>query len=651
MKYLFLLKRVPLFSSLRLTELQRISKQTKVQSFQKGEIICEEGTTGSQALYIVEAGQLNILVGGKVLSTLSSANYFGEVSLLSGEPHSATIQAVTPGKLLVISKDVFDEIIKKHPEVVRFLSQVLGKKLRQTIRFSHEKHKEQCIIAVVSAESQAGKSVLSTNLAASIFKQTRRRTVILDLYHSSESSASVLKLNPELTLAEILKKHREIKMEDLQRCAKKHPAGIEVISFFQEGEFIQIEKQSLSKIFQVMKEVYEIIIVDTPSQLTIDPLGILMEESDKTIFLFKDGQASFQKGNAYLNRLKKNVPNLDSKLYVGVFSESGNINKKPFQNCHFVLPFDREAIEFSCYYGEPIILSLPTCQLSRLIDGLAREISNQRVGLALSAGMASSLAHIGVLKVLFRENIPVDIMAGTSGGALFGALFAAGVPPLKIKKTAQKLGKLGWISLLDFTFPYAGFIRGQQIIKLVKSFMGNLNFEELLVPLKVIATDFHTGEIFIMDQGSVLDALRATISIPGIFTPFKYHDHFLVDGATVSPLPVDILYASGADKVIAVNACVDPLSYCKASTGSKKNIKFLPHFFDVISHSRLITSHRLAEIEGLKADLTIAPDVSCFRWRDYHRAEEIIEAGEKAAEEALPDIKRLLKPSCENYPL
>ena len=146
-----------------------------------------------------------------------------------------------------------------------------------------------------------------------------------------------------------------------------------------------------------------------------------------------------------------------------------------------------------------------------------------------------------------------------------------------------------------------------------------------------------------MERGMVIDALQASISVPGIITPYNYEGRFLVDGATISPLPVDTLFRAGAEKVIAVNTCVDPLLSHKTRKLPHSFGKMPPHFFDVITHSRAITSQHMAEIESRKADVTVYPDISSYRWRDYHLAEQIIGAGEKAAEAALPKIKNLLR--------
>lgn len=639
MEELLLLRRTPLFSSLSLADLQGFYEKIEIQPFTKGEVICEEGKAGGQALYIVASGQLNILLGEKILTTLSSGSYFGEVSLLTGEPHSATIKAVVEGRLFVIKKEVFEEIVRAHPSVLLWLSQALGKKLRQTAQISYGEKEERRIFVVLSMGRGCGKSVLTANLAASFLKQTRKRTLALDFCFSAGSCASILKSNPALTVSDCLKEGKEITLADLQRCILKHSCGIEVLVFYREGEAISFNKEILSKLFKMLKEIYERVVIDLSSQLNSEQLKIFVGEADKVIFLANESPLALCDSESFLKQLKVNFPDLESKLWTGILLERDKLQKKSPLSYRFFLPFDRMVVGASCVQGIPFVISYLDSPLSQAISRLVREMENMKVGLALSSSMAPALAHIGVLKVLQREKIPIDIVAGTSGGALFGTPYVAGTLLTEVEKAVVKMGILRLLLLIDFTLPYAGFIRGKRIVNLIKAFIGDLRFEELSTPFKVITTDFYTGEIFVMDQGLISEALRATISIPGIFTPFKYKNRYLVDGATVSPVPVDILYRFGADRVIAVNTNTDPLLRERKKKHSWFSKNFPPHFFDVIMHSRGITSYHISEIETRKADIAICPDTSPFNWRDYHLAKSIIGAGEEAAEKALPQIK------------
>ena len=181
-------------------------------------------------------------------------------------------------------------------------------------------------------------------------------------------------------------------------------------------------------------------------------------------------------------------------------------------------------------------------------------MSKQKIGLALGGGAARGMAHIGVLNVLEREGIPIDLIAGTSSGAVVGALYARSKNAGLIKQRVIDLSQRRITRLIDPALPRTGFIKGQKFNDLLASFLdGNIKFSDLLIPFACTATDIDTGEAVVFDRGSVIEAVRASISLPGIFTVAKRQARYLVDGGLANPVPVDLARKMGADFVIASN--------------------------------------------------------------------------------------------------
>ncbi|MDI6732103.1 MAG: patatin-like phospholipase family protein [Candidatus Margulisbacteria bacterium] len=650
MDSLLLLRRLPLFSPVNLDDLRGYLERIEEVSFAKGDVICEQEKPSRQNLYIVSSGSLNMILNGRIIGTLAPLNIFGEASLFSGEPHSATIKAVSDGALLVIKRELFEEIGQKHPKVLINLSRNLGKKLHQTAEGVFKTSEEDCCrtILILSSVDMCGKSTLAVNLAASMYRMTGKRTLVLDTCFTSGSCASILKTSAPITLTDLVKEKRSFIMADLQKQIIKHSCGMDMFSFCREGENWLEEKEAICRAFKQLKLIYDLIIVDAPSGAAFGDLRHLFVESDEVVVLTKDSPTSINTGNKLLEAIKSIYPPLGSKIWAGFFPEKSGITVRIPQFNDFVFPYDSEIASAASISGIPFVIGYHNSHVSKAVNSLARKILHMRIGLALSSGMAHGLAHIGVLKVLQNAEIPVDIIAGTSGGALYASPFAAGRSLEHMEKAMLKIGKLKMFSLIDFSFPYSGFISGRRIIKLIRSVIGNINFEELSIPFLVISTDLNQGEIYIFSRGKVLEALRATISIPGVFPPYKHDGRFLVDGATISPVPVEILYRAGADKVIAVNTSAHPAG---SGNGNKKGLfsQYIPpNFIDVIMHSRAISSVCLAESECRKADLTVSPELAGYRWRDYHLAKEIIKAGERAAEEALPKIRSLVQQGIKN---
>jgi len=177
-----------------------------------------------------------------------------------------------------------------------------------------------------------------------------------------------------------------------------------------------------------------------------------------------------------------------------------------------------------------------------------------KFGLALGSGSARGMAHIGVIQVLEAYHIPIDMIAGTSIGSVVGSVYATGASVKHMKEAALSMKRSKTISLMDPTLPHSGLISGNRTEKILnKIALKDKTFDDLKIPFAAVATDIKTGAKVILNQGSVIKAVRASISIPGIFTPVKYQDYYLVDGGVVDPVPVDVVQMMGANIIIAVS--------------------------------------------------------------------------------------------------
>jgi NTE family protein len=268
-----------------------------------------------------------------------------------------------------------------------------------------------------------------------------------------------------------------------------------------------------------------------------------------------------------------------------------------------------------------------------------------KVGLALGGGAARGLAHIGVLEILHRAGVPVDIVTGTSAGAIFGAVYACGMKPDHIRRMAQgELDLFRFGKLFDITLREAGLIRGRKVIKALEKVLGgDIDFTDLTTPFACVASDLNTGEEVIMRHGSVLSAVRASISIPGIFTPVRRDGRVLVDGGLRNPVPVDVARAMGADFVIAVNVIPSGVKSLVKGPGNPEMPVVTKTIFSVLLQSVYIMSMPMINRSLQAADFTIQPEVGYIGAEEFHRVKEFIMQGELAAEENLPLLKQRLR--------
>jgi len=272
---------------------------------------------------------------------------------------------------------------------------------------------------------------------------------------------------------------------------------------------------------------------------------------------------------------------------------------------------------------------------------------NKKIGLALGGGGGRGIAHIGVLEVLEREGIPFNMIAGTSAGAAIGALLAQGKNSDYMKTLAKSWDWKHRAQAIDLTLPRSGFIAGRKVKEFLKNIIGDVQFSQLKLPFACVATDILTGEEIVINHGSVLEAVRASISLPIIFTVARWQDRYLVDGGLVDPVPVSVLKDMGADFIIAVN--VTP----RMATGNEKiypeetEIKKTPatkepNILNIIMKMSGITNSQVVEASLEGADVIIEPRLAGIGIGDFNHIDKCILEGGLAAIDAVLEIKRKL---------
>ncbi|MFC1870242.1 patatin-like phospholipase family protein [Chloroflexota bacterium] len=258
-----------------------------------------------------------------------------------------------------------------------------------------------------------------------------------------------------------------------------------------------------------------------------------------------------------------------------------------------------------------------------------------------------------MLEVLQKEGIAIDMIAGTSAGAIIGSLYAQGKDTNQIKKIALDLTWKQLAPLMDLTLPKTGIIAGKKIQSWLRSIIGGeILFSDLGIPFACVATDIMTGEEVVLNEGSVVEALRASISIPGLFAVVKSKGKYLVDGILVNPVPVSVLKSMGADFIIAVNVIPNISARDESHwIAEKKEKPKEPDIFHILMQSIYIGTHTLAKSCLKDADIAIEPKVAHISPGDFHRAEECIQHGMLAAQEAMPVLKRKLQAWNRSNPL
>ncbi len=302
----------------------------------------------------------------------------------------------------------------------------------------------------------------------------------------------------------------------------------------------------------------------------------------------------------------------------------------------------------------------------------------KKVGLALGGGSARGWAHVGVIRALDEAGIKAGFVAGTSMGAFIGAFYASGRMK-SLEEFTSSLTKRQVITMLDLVFPRSGLLDGDKVSRFFEEQIGPIIMEDLEIPFRTVSTDLDSGEEVVIERGDVLEAVRASLSIPGIFTPVKYNGRLLVDGGLTNPVPVDVARDMGADFVIAVDVnsslfhstMKDKVVKGPPAISGGNNLKShgavkifedkirgffqgkkstlfkdwkreeqLPGILDVITTSMNIIEVQLTRMKLTISppDILIIPDVGDIGFAEFYRASEAMERGYRAARKALDSI-------------
>lgn len=275
----------------------------------------------------------------------------------------------------------------------------------------------------------------------------------------------------------------------------------------------------------------------------------------------------------------------------------------------------------------------------------ARKITGRVIGLALSSGGARGIAHVGVLKVLTEANIPIDMIAGTSAGSLFGGLYACERSLDQITNFSKNLVKLIGIKsgLWDpkFKLPWDGMIKGNATLKYLGKQFDHATFADTKIPFYVVAADVLSGEEVVFEEGPLAEAIRASIGIIGIFSPYRLREHYLIDGGAVNPVPASVLAEKGANIIIA--SSVIPSIEEERVRGQEAAFRHKdPNFLGVLSSMMAIMEREIVKTRMSPVDILIKPKVEIYTAMDYDRAQDFIKLGVEAAEQQLPLINKLI---------
>ena len=668
-------RKIPLFSDLPQVAQKMIEERCYIAEYRKDHVLYREGLT-ADSFYCIVSGRAKVFVKTpsgeeKTLIFLHRGDYVGIVSLLTNEPHSASVQMMNDSVVLRIDKKDFNSLISEIPQLALKLSESLSRRLKK----KESKPKavfESTIISVYGLAKKSGRTMYSVNLAIALAYETRKKVMLLDMSASGKECSSMLRIEEELPCVGM--GYGALNYDEIKEKIIKYEAGGIYMLNAACGPSSRIEPAAAISLLSSIASEFNYVVVDMPAEMDKSVYSVLTQ-SDLIHIVTDCDERNLKATGRLIEELKKTVrePDKTIKAIINEFIMTKSFEEEVKllgHKAYATLP-DLGMLAGMMAAGLPPVLAVPECLYSRAVRRISREIGKILVGLALGSGAALGLVHIGVLKVLEREKIPIDFIAGTSIGAVVGAFWASGMDSAELEKVAFRFkDKKTLLSLADFSLmPLQGFINGNNLKRLFREYLGRKTFHDTHTPLKIVANTLRSRENIVFDEGSLVDAVRASCSIPAIVKPVRYGDDFLIDGGTFDPVPIDVLIKGGAKKIIAVN-CLPSQDEMKKIFNEfedkrrKEEVRlaqrsifarwafnfnnwmrrtFAPNTFDVMMNTSLAMQYVMAEASAREADCVIHPILTNAAWFELYKAEELIKRGEEETIKMLPQIKALIE--------
>jgi NTE family protein len=627
---------IPLFSFLGEAELEKVHSLFVESSHQKGDVICRAGDEGDK-FYVIRSGELEVWAGPegeqRQTGTLKRGDYFGEMALLQGGKRTATVIVKRRAKLLSLDKASFNSLFLNEPKTLEHFTRVLCQRLASVSK-GVAVVGGTMTVAITGKKGLKGKSIISAGLAGILRDLTGSEVLLVRVWPG--------KVAPQGSLEQLLSDELDLANDNVNPAIRPLSDGISVLDVpARVDQTAQFYSERSSNLISRVSGRFRFILYDLGSE----PQALVDSARDfaDAIIEVVEKPEDLASHNGTPGTKKLQVINLYNAGSYPI----------PINQCEpFVIPRD------------PALTEGDTTQYLRSnrhgpsalpLHRLARKLMNATVGLALGGGAAFGVSHLGVLKVLEDNGIPIDVLAGCSQGSIIGVGYAAGIKVDDMIASARHLGqKRNLLLPFDPTLSKPGILAGSKFIDIFSPMLhGKEVFEDLVLPCRTVATDIESGERVEIGTGKLTDAFRASASVPMVFSPWKLGDRVLVDGGVADPVPAEVVSNMGADLCIAVNVVpplkkglenevskayrilnrFNPLSYI----GDSRN---LPNLFDIIMNSMQILQYELGNFKAIRADVLINPDLSDFTWIEYYRSEELIQRGIEAAERALPAIQR-----------
>jgi NTE family protein len=640
--------------------LAEIATASTTREFGRDSIVFREGEMVDH-FCVVLSGRLTVSHLGRDIAHLERGESFGQLSLMAELPAVTTVRVRHDANILYVPRDLFRRALGTSPD---FAARLLKQSAGRLAAISEKGSRPTTIIAVHSAPAGVGKTRFAINLATALVAESLaeaagnaasglpgasdpERVLLLDIATEKKRFLDILGFGGSLPLVDL--KNIEYQDRDVaEEKGRTHEAGFVFLRVAHRTDRSG-DDEGVAPLLSSLSKSFRTIVIDLPPVMDA-AIWKFLTHCDLALVLTSGEARHLDQTANLLAKLPGRVKVLVARATDSIREEKESIEERIGRPVDEFLEElgDGDALEFQ---------KRPESRYSRSVRRVARGVLGRLIGLALSSGAARGTSHIGVFRVLEAEGIRPDYIAGTSIGALVGALWALGRSADAIERIARRIRRQDFFHWKDVAIPPSpALMRGTNIEKFIDAVYGASRFRDCVTPMKIVVADIDTAEELVYDSGYIRDAVRASVAIPGILKPVLREGRRIVDGAVINPVPVDVLKRMGIDRIIAVNAIPTAASYEGVNRALLRKRPLergligrlfdlgpesIPNVLDIIVRSHQLMEAQIAEDCCRSAQVIIRPWLPELHWMDFDSSPRFIEAGARAATEALPEIRRL----------
>jgi NTE family protein len=653
-----------LFRNLQPGETANILARLQPVSYERGMRILERGVWRGQ-LYIIASGLVSVLLqeettSGTRIAQLGPGECFGEMSLITGEPPSATVRADEDITLWALPQVDFLSLIGTCPTLLQNINAILSLRLARTNQqiLSHATA-ERILLSMVCNPDAPLEQSLALHIADALAARSHKRVLLLEACEQERAIGPHFAAQPNQLRPALLEYARDHSLLQAHRAPTVTPQDhhYPALAAFatNTGQLTSLDNSVLATALIDLAGLYDYLVVVTTQATPPNLVQTIAEQCTRAMIIVSAtsiqnvmaGLAPTRPGPDPISKTKDSAPSIfvahvPERPTIGVQDRYAAQLGRPITH---LLPADMPLLERCWEQQATLRQQAGEVELTNAVDFVARHIAHQTVGIAFGGGGARGFAHLGVLERLLHYGIPLDYIAACSSGIIAPGMYLIGKTITESEEIFLEIQR----HIVQWSFPRTSIFSNKGLKRMLREYCGDLRFEDLKTPFSTVAVDLSTRAGVVLDRGLLWQAALASVSLPGIFPPVLVGEHILMDAGMHDPVPIRLVRKMGADILIASElggqeppALENAAPWFEESPYKELKPARSPHIIDLLLRTYDLAMATIGMHSIREADVVIRPRLYRISLRQFSEGRKFVAAGREAVEQSLPELRKRL---------